>query len=179
MSVNSRASDNPALPRHVEETVESIKALHLEHSRSATRSERAVDYATGAVSRPAFIAIICTGSLAWVAVNIILPYAHVAAPDPPPFVWLVDILTFLGVLIAVLIVTTQRRASKLADLREKMTLELGLLTEQKTAKMIALLEELRRDSPTVPDRVDHEARDMAQRADAASVRDAIEDPAAS
>ena len=46
-----------------------------------------------------------------------------------------------------------------------MTLESTLLTEQKTRKIIELLEELRRDSPDVRDREDVEAVQMAAKAD--------------
>ena len=64
-----------------------------------------------------------------------------------------------------MIVTTQRRAGKLSERREQMTLELTLLTEQKTAKIIALIEEMRRDSPQLHNRIDQEARDMSAPAD--------------
>ena len=40
-----------------------------------------------------------------------------------------------------------------------------IINEQKTAKVIQLLEELRRDMPQVPDRVDPEAAAMALPAD--------------
>ena len=57
--------------------------------------------------------------------------------------------------------------------REQLNLELAILSEQKTAKVVALLEELRRDSPTVRDRVDKQADVMARPTDAQSVIDAI------
>ena len=53
----------------------------------------------------------------------------------------------------------------MCTLREQMTLESALLTEQKTRKIIELLEELRRDSPGVHDRLDVEAEQMAAKAD--------------
>jgi uncharacterized membrane protein len=43
-----------------------------------------------------------------------------------------------------------------------MTLELAMLGDQKTAKIIALLEELRRDHPEIVDRVDREAAEMSR-----------------
>jgi uncharacterized membrane protein len=67
--------------------------------------------------------------------------------------------------ISVMILISQSRADRFANLREQMTLEATLLTEQKTRKIIELLEELRRDSPGVRDREDVEARQMAAKAD--------------
>ncbi len=51
-----------------------------------------------------------------------------------------------------LILTTQRRADELAQHREQLTLELAILSEQKTAKVIELLEEMRRDNPNLRNR---------------------------
>ena len=57
--------------------------------------------------------------------------------------------------MGILILSTQRRADQLAELREQMTLELASVTERKVAKVIELIEELRRDSPTLKNRTDH------------------------
>ena len=42
----------------------------------------------------------------------------------------------------------------MAQLRQQMTLELGLLNKKKTPKVIQLIEEFRRDIPLVENRVD-------------------------
>jgi uncharacterized membrane protein len=54
-------------------------------------------------------------------------------------------------------------------------LELAILSEQKTAKVIQLLEESRRDNPLILNRVDQEAEAMAQPADPQSVLDTIKE----
>ena len=75
--------------------------------------------------------------------------------------------------VVILIYATQRREDQLAELREQLTLELALLSEQKTAKMIQLLEEFRRDIPLVEDRVDEQADAMAEPANPERVLEAI------
>ena len=57
----------------------------------------------------------------------------------------------------------------------QLTLELAILSEQKTAKVIELLEEVRRDNPLIQDRVDQEAEVMAQPADPKSVLNVIKE----
>ena len=74
-------------------------------------------------------------------------------------------MSLLAMVIALMILISQSRADRFANLREQMTLESTLLTEQKTSKIIELLEELRRDSPGVRDREDVEAIQMAAKAD--------------
>ena len=49
------------------------------------------------------------------------------------------------------------------------------MSEQKTAKVIQLLEESRRDNPLIRNRVDQEAEAMAQPADPQSVLHAIKE----
>jgi uncharacterized membrane protein len=95
--------------------------------------------------------------------------------DPPPFPWLAGAASVASLYLVVLILTTQRRDDRLAQRRELLNLELAILSEQKTAKVVALLEELRRDSPAVRDRVDKLADVMARPADPQSVIDAIKE----
>ena len=73
------------------------------------------------------------------------------------------------------ILTTQRRDESLSRRRELLTLELAILSEQKTTKVVALLEELRRDSPAVHDRVDEQAAAMSRPADPQFAIEAIKE----
>ena len=95
--------------------------------------------------------------------------------DPPPFAWFDGAVSLGALYIALLILTTQRRQDQLAQHREQLTLELTILGEQKTAKIIQLLEEARRDNPYLRNRVDEEAPAMAVAADPQSVLDAIKE----
>ena len=69
----------------------------------------------------------------------------------------------LGALLTTTVVLSkQNRFTKLAEQREHLDLKVTLLTEQKVAKLIDLLEELRRDLPNVKDRHDPEAATLQQ-----------------
>ena len=76
----------------------------------------------------------------------------------------------MGVDIAALLIATgvlvqQTRQNKLAEQRSHLNLQINLLTEQKIAKLIELIEELRADLPTIRDRHDWEAQIMQQATD--------------
>ena len=75
--------------------------------------------------------------------------------------------------MTVLILTTQRREDELAGLRDQLTLELSILSEQKSAKIIGLLEELRRDDPHISNRPDEHADALSRPADPNAVMDAL------
>ena len=109
----------------------------------------------------------------WTAANLIAPRLGYGALDRPPFAGLEMALSFSALCVAVIVLTTQRRADKLASHREQLTLELAILGEQKTAKVIALLQEIRADNPLLKNRQDDEAAEMARPADPEAVLQAI------
>ncbi len=154
-----------AVPPHIAETIQAIALLHAEHHRSSTLAERIVDKATAYIGRPRFLLAFIMAAGLWMAANISIRLGGGAPLDPPPFNWLELVLSVSAFAIAVMILASQMRADRFANLREQMTLESTLLTEQKTRKIIELLEELRRDSPEIPDRKDLEADQMAAKAD--------------
>ena len=97
------------------------------------------------------------------------------ALDPPPFAWLAGSASLASLYLVILILTTQRGDERLTQRRELLNLELTILSEQKIAKVVALLEELRQDSPHLRDRVDEIAEAMSRPADPQSVIDAIKE----
>lgn len=163
------------LPIHIEETIQSIARLHAEHRANATRHQRVVDRITSLLSRPVFIAVLTIVVVGWVGLNGFAVSLGYRPLDPPPFPWLAGAASLASLYLVVLILTTQRRGDRLTLRREQLNLELAILSEQKTAKVVALLEELRRDSPAVRDRVDKQADVMARPADPQSVIDAIKE----
>ncbi len=165
----------PILPTHIEETIRSIAELHAAHHRDATSMQRLVDRITAFVGRPRFVGILSAAVFLWVAVSLVVILLGYRSPDPPPFAWLSDLVTLTALYITVLILATQRRQDQLAQNREQLTLELAVLSEQKAAKIIELLEELRRDSPSLRNRVDAEADAMSVPANPQAVLEAIKE----
>jgi len=168
-------SQNSALPLHIAETVDAIAWIHADHQLKRTGVERFIDNWTAGLARPAVLAAVLCGVALWIAINSLAPVVGYTIIDQPPFPWLSEALTFLGLIMGILILSTQRRADQLAELREQMTLELASVTERKVAKVIELIEELRRDSPYLENRTDQEATQMSVRTSPAEVLVAIKD----
>ncbi len=102
---------------------------------------------TAWIGRLPFIAGLTAVVVVWVGCNILAPRLLGTRPwDEAPFAWLQGGLGLLALYVTVLIVTTQRREDQLAGCREQLTLELAILGEQKSAKIIALLEESARQA---------------------------------
>jgi uncharacterized membrane protein len=162
-------------PIHLEETIQSIAGLQAEHQANATSHQRAVDWITSLIGRPSFIATLTALVLAWMSLNGVAAALGFRALDPPPFAWLSGFSSVVSLYLVILILTTQRGDDRLMQRRELLILELTILSEQKIAKVVALLEELRQDSPHVRDRVDKQAEEMSQPADPQSVIEAIKE----
>jgi uncharacterized membrane protein len=166
-------SDDPILPAHIEQTVEMIAELHRQHQQRATPSQKVVAQLTAAASRPRFVGLLTIVFGLWIGLNGLVKLAGYAPPDPPPYSYIQAITGISGVYITLLILITQRRENQLAEARDQLTLELAIVNEQKSAKIIALLEEMRRDLPNLPDRPDPEAEQLSTPADPQAVMDAL------
>ena len=165
----------PILPAHIEDTVQAIARLHAEHYAQATPLQKIMETLTAKAGRPSFIVGVTVIVLFWMALNFGLITLKLKPLDEPPFFWMQGGVALSALYMTALILTTQRREDQLASHREQLTLELGILSEQKAAKIIHLLEELRRDNPMIADRVDLEAEALSTPADPQAVLDALKE----
>lgn len=167
------ASPPPVVPNHIEETIRTVARLLAEHRSAATPQQRMIDRMTDALGRPACLSVVGLLVSCWIGGNLLALALGRAPLDPPPFVWLSGAASLASLLMVIVVLGSQRHDDQLARRRELLTLELAMLNERKTAKVIELLEEGRRDNPLIRDRIDAQADDMAQPADPHSVLDAI------
>ena len=166
-------ASNPAIPAHIDETVKAIARLHAEHRRRATPIQRVVEEMTAQMGRPRFVGLLTLVVVLWIAANLGLIADRLAPFDAPPFPWLVALGELVAIYLTVIILTTQRRQQELVELREQLTLELAITGEQKMAKVIELLEEMRRDNPMMANRTDAQAEAMSTPSDPEAVLDAL------
>jgi|SRR5277367_1020660 uncharacterized membrane protein len=163
----------PSSPRNVpdpvEEAVRSVTQLHSDHHGRTTASQRAVNRMTAFMARPRFVALVGFGVAGWIGANLIASAVGLRAVDAPAFLWLQAAENLFSLFVVMLVLVAQKHEDELNAHRDTLTLELAILGEHKIAKVIQLLEELRRDSPHVQDRVDRQADQMAKPADAGSV----------
>src|SRR6202011_1673490 len=103
---------------------------------------------------PRFLMGFVASCIVWVVLD--LSFHALGHPyfDAPPFSMLQGVITFIGVLVTMAVLTRQNRLARVEEERAHMELQINLLAEQKTTKIITLLEELRRDMPNVQDRHD-------------------------
>jgi uncharacterized membrane protein len=133
--------------------------------------QRVFAQATRQVARPVTLLALLALAAAWIAINLAMPRAR--AFDPPPFDHLQLALSGIAMVLTCMILSTQQREDLLASHRAHLTLQLAMSVEQKCAKTIALLEEMRRDLPMLADRHDTQAETLSRPTDAETVIDKL------
>lgn len=153
------------MPEHVGQKIQTIAELFAKADRRVGRHQLAIERVTDAIGRPATAYALASVVVAWMLANGLAQHLGVRPLDPPPFTGLQVATCVAALLMTVTILTTQNRVAKLAQQRAKLDLQVNLIAEEKIAKVVALLEELRRDLPSVRDRKDSLAEAMTEAVD--------------
>ena len=170
MQANETASPAPdpgntaARPEHhqIGQNIEAVLDFYAREEQRATRWQRLLERISLLIGQPAFLGFILLFIAIWILANSPFRRAGIAAFDAPPFFWLQGIIGLGALMSAIVVLSRQNRLAKLAEQRAHLDLKVALMTEQKTAKLIDLMEELRRDLPDVINRHDPDAAVLQQ-----------------
>jgi uncharacterized membrane protein len=141
----------------ISQNIAAVLEFYTREDQKISRSQRTLERISRFVGQPVFLGIILLFVVLWMLANAVLREFGMAEFDPAPFFWLQGIVGLGALLTATVVLTKQNRLAKLAEQRAHLDLKVTLLTEQKAAKLIDLLEELRRDLPDVRNRHDSDA----------------------
>ena len=158
----------------VGQNIETIIEHQLRSEQGPDQHQRTIETITKNVGRPRFLYLILLVVALWVGVHGLLALFGVASFDPAPFYWLQGLIGLSALLVTTMVLITQNRQAKQAEHRRHLDLQMTLLVEQKVTKVIALIEELRRDLPSVQNRVDSQAEAMQEVVDPQTVLSALE-----
>lgn len=159
----------------VEENLEKVSRLSDREERRTSPLQRSIEKVCLFFGHPLYFAAFVVGCLCWVSTDMLIHYFSRVYFDEPPFFWLQGIITCNGVLITMSVLIRQNRLAQIEEKRGHLELQVNLLAEQKTAKIIQLLEELRADLPNVKQRHDPDASVLQESPDPESIIDALEE----
>ena len=171
-SSNKKAIKYP-LSKQVVKNIETIIGFQAKQDRKLSLGDRFVEKIAAFIGKSKFLYLQLLFFAGWGLCS------HLA-PQLLPFGFPRFDLENMGVDIASLLIATgvlvqQTRQDKLAEQRSHLILQINLLTEQKIAKLIELVEELRTDLPTIRDRHDEEAKIMQEATDPQVVLDILQE----
>lgn len=157
--------------------LDSIAAIRAHADQRVGHHQRLIEGLVTRLGRPATLYVFLALGVGWVCLNTWWPLST-PIPDEPPYFWLQGVTGLMALLMTTLVLITENRQSRDAQHRAHLDLQVNLATEQKVAKLIALIEELRRDLPNVRDRRDPESEKMQETVDPESALAEIEQIAA-
>jgi uncharacterized membrane protein len=162
------------IPAQLVKNIESIAKIYHQQEQTDTFHLQLLDQIATVSAKPVFIyALLTFFILWWLASN--LHHSGLLDWDIPDYLIQDQLLDTIALLISTAILIRQTRQEQVADRQSHLMLQLDLVTEQKIAKIISLLEELRLDLPNVRDRIDLEAEMMKQSTDPEMVINVIQE----
>lgn len=169
---NSTDADRPA---NLDQNIDRVLEVRKREREQRSASHRVIDRLSRIIGRPLYLLGLSGFACAWIAFNVLARQFGRTAFDPSPFPLLDGILSLAALITTTVVLIAQNRQTRIEQQHMHISLQVNLVTEQKVAKIIKLLEELRRDLPMVKDRYDPQAASFAQETDALQVLTAIEE----
>ncbi len=157
--------EHPVTAGHLAQTIQSVLALQAHEEEQASHHQRAIERVTRRLGRPRSVYAILSLLVIWATANAVAHAMGLRTPDAPPFECMQAFVSACALLMTVVVLTAQNRQAAVAERRGHLDLQVNLLAEQKIAKLIALVEELRRDLPAVRARRDSVAEAMKKALD--------------
>jgi uncharacterized membrane protein len=166
------SNDSPA---QLHQNIDSVLEVQKRESEQRSSSHRFIDRISRIIGRPMYLFTLFGIAASWITINLLGRRWGLPAFDPLPFPLLDGILSLAALVSTTVILIAQNRQTRIEQQHAHIALQVNLMTEQKVAKMIDLMEELRRDLPMVKDRYDAQAASFAKETDALQVLTAIEE----
>src|ERR1700736_2794793 len=127
-------------PHPAAEHIAAIVRMEEAADRRRSRPERLADVIAAFSGNLRAVLIQIVGVAVWIAVN--TGAFHITPFDPYPFGLLCLLVTIEAVLLATFVLIKQNRMSRRADERGHLALQVNLLVEQETTKVLQLVDRI-------------------------------------
>lgn len=114
-----------------------FRAIKAEHSSNRTSMEVLADRMIGVAGSTGFLALHVFAFAGWILINSPLP--GMLQFDPYPFGMLTTIVSLEAIFLSIFVLMTQRRESRIGELREELTLQVNLRMEEEITKTLHLV----------------------------------------
>lgn len=146
--------------QQIGKSAEEILNVRTEMARRRRRLSVLIDWLGGILAHPAFFLVLLTTHLLWIVLNLPL-YPWFKPWDPYPFTFLATVTSAEAPFIALLVLMSQRRDSRIDELREEIALQVSLHVERQTTMTLRLLDEIQQQLQ-IRTQQDREALDHMQ-----------------
>ena len=161
------------LPEQVLKNIETIANYQERSEQNASVAQRLLDRLVSVFGKPQFLYFQILFFTIWEICGHLVDLGILPVSFPQ-----IDLreqwLDLASLFISTGVLVSENRQGKLSEERSHLMLQLNLITEQKIAKLISLVEELRTDLPNVRNRNDLEAEMMKQSTDPQVILEVIQ-----
>lgn len=114
------------------------KSFKAKADAKRTLAERFADWMTAKFGSMFFLAFNACLFLGWIVINV--GWVPAVKPfDPFPFELLTTAVSLEAIFLAVIVLISQNRESRIADVREEIDLQINMMAEEEVSKIIELL----------------------------------------
>jgi uncharacterized membrane protein len=142
-----------------------------------SRAQRVIERISAIFGSPSYFVFSVAFIISWALVNAWGQHAGWRHVDPPPYSWLQGIVSSNALLITIAVLIRQNRMAQMAEHRSHLDLQINLLTEQKVAKLVELVDEIHRGLKNLhgapPQEPSEHIEEMTKPADPHAILDAI------
>jgi len=137
MDITSTPPAAPQTPPNLGRRHRIIKSLKAQADARRTPAERFADWLTDFFGTVGFLSMNALWFFGWILLNVgVIP--GITPFDPFPFGLLTMIVSLEAIFLAIIVLISQNRAAKIADLREEIDLQINTMAEQEVTKIIQL-----------------------------------------
>jgi uncharacterized membrane protein len=122
-----------------EQNVDTVIRLEREVRERRTATDRAIDNITAFCGSVTFVWVHVAWFAAWIMLDVI---RHGQTFDPYPYQLLTLIVSLEAIMLSTFILISQNRDAKLNDRRNHLALQIALLSEQESTKMLKMLDRI-------------------------------------
>jgi uncharacterized membrane protein len=149
----------------INENIQAIVELHKRAENEVSQQQRTIEHMANFLGRPAFLFIILAFVALWIFVNTLLARLGLPVLDPPPFTYLVSLLTLGALLQATMILISQNREDMMLERRTQLDLQVSLILDQKMSKLLVMVDQLRQVHPDLENGTDPEVEALKKTVD--------------
>lgn len=154
---NSKGQDREA----IQQNIDTIVKLEHEFLQKRSFTERVGDAIGSFAGTMWFVALHVVWFVGWVVINLRwIPF--IPAFDPYPFIFLSMIVSLEGVLLSTFVLIKQNRMSRRSDERSQLDLQINLLAERESTKVLQLLARLSKRLGLEDEAADAEVEQLSQ-----------------
>jgi uncharacterized membrane protein len=158
--------------KDISQNKKSVKSIKAKANEKRSFIEIVIDRTTALFGSHIFLFANVLAFITWIIINTgLIP--GVKPFDKFPFSLLTTTVSLEAIIVSILVLTSQNRASKVADLREEVQLQVNVLTEEEITKMMGMLVLLlqKNDIP-IPD--DKRLQELLQDTDIGKIEKSME-----